>query len=123
MAATISRNADETDAPTSAPSDESAGRCALTNTAPTAIASVSATTTVEWPSEKNSPTPSGRRPLLHELARDVVDRADVIGIDGVAQPEGEGEQRRAEQHGMRPKYGGRKRPRGAVEREQRRDQG
>ena len=36
--------------------------------------------------------------LLHQLARDVVDRRDMIGVDRVAQAEGIGEQRRAEQH-------------------------
>ena len=35
--------------------------------------------------------------LLHELARDVVDRRDMIGVDRVAQAERIGEQRRAEQ--------------------------
>ena len=35
--------------------------------------------------------------LLHELARDVVDRRDMIGVDRVAQAERIGEQRRSEQ--------------------------
>ena len=35
--------------------------------------------------------------FLHQLARDVVDGRDVIGIDGVAQPEPVRQQRGAEQ--------------------------
>ena len=35
--------------------------------------------------------------LLHQLARDVVDRRDMVGVDRVAQAEGIGEQRRSEQ--------------------------
>ena len=41
-----------------------------------------------------------RSPRLHQLARDVVDRRDVIGIDGVPQPEAPGKQGRAQQHGL-----------------------
>ena len=36
--------------------------------------------------------------LLHQLARDIVDGGDVIGVDRVPQAEGIGEQRRAQQH-------------------------
>ena len=36
--------------------------------------------------------------LLHQLARDVVDRGDMIGVDRVAQAERIGEQGRAQQH-------------------------
>src|SRR5579875_446877 len=46
--------------------------------------------------------------LLHKLAGDVVDGGDVIGIDGVAQPEAIGEERCAEEDGMGAK--GEKRP-------------
>ena len=35
--------------------------------------------------------------LLHELARDVVDRRDMVGVDRVAQAERIGQQRRSEQ--------------------------
>ena len=40
------------------------------------------------------------RPLavLHQLAGDVVDRRDVVGVDRMPQPERVGEKRRAEQH-------------------------
>ena len=38
--------------------------------------------------------------LLHQLARDIVDRGDVIGIDRVAQAEAIGQQGRAEQNGV-----------------------
>jgi hypothetical protein len=39
----------------------------------------------------------GTFPLLHQLARHVVDGRNMIGIDGVAQPERVGEQRRRQQ--------------------------
>ena len=39
----------------------------------------------------------GALALLHELAGDVVDGGDVVGVDGVAQAEAVGEQRGAEQ--------------------------
>ena len=55
---------------------------------------------VEWPSEKKKPTATGRLPSLHQLARHVVDRGDVVGVDGVAQAEAVGEEGRAEQDGM-----------------------
>ena len=49
---------------------------------------------------EREPEARRQRPLaaLHQLARDVVDRRDVVGIDGVAQPETVGQERRAEQH-------------------------
>ena len=36
--------------------------------------------------------------LLHQLAGDVVDGGDVVGVDRVAQAEAVGQERRAEQH-------------------------
>ena len=54
---------------------------------------------------------SGRnRPFafLHQLADNIVDRGDMIGIDGVAKPEHIGKQRSAEQRRMRGQR--RKRP-------------
>ena len=39
-------------------------------------------------------------PVLHELADDIVDGGDVVGVDGVAQPEDVGEEGRAQQHRM-----------------------
>ena len=59
--------------------------------AATASAAASEKTIVEWPSEKKKPTPSGRLPLLQQLAGGVVDRGDVVGVEGVAQTEGVGE--------------------------------
>ncbi len=44
-------------------------------------------TIVEWPSEKKKPTLIGRLPSAHQLARGVVDRRDVIGVEGVTQAE------------------------------------
>jgi len=35
-------------------------------------------------------------PLLHQLARDVVDRRDVVGIEGVPEPEAVSQESRAE---------------------------
>ena len=53
------------------------------------------------------------RPLaiLHQLARHVVDRRDVVGIDGVAQPERVGEKRGADQHRVIVECDQRPRPR------------
>ena len=56
------------------------------------------TTIVECPSEKNRPTPTGRRPFLHQFARHIVDRRDMVGVEGVAEAETIGERRRPEQH-------------------------
>jgi hypothetical protein len=41
---------------------------------------------------------------LHQLAGDIVDGRDVIGIDGMAQAERVGKHRRAEQDRLRMKY-------------------
>ncbi len=38
--------------------------------------------------------------FLHQLAGDVVDGGDMVGIDGVTQAEAVGQQRGAEQHRM-----------------------
>ncbi len=38
--------------------------------------------------------------LLHQLARHVVDRRDMVGIDGVAQTERIGQESGADQHGI-----------------------
>ncbi len=38
--------------------------------------------------------------LLHELARRIVDRGDMVGVDGVAQTERIGEEGRTEQDGV-----------------------
>ena len=54
-------------------------------------------TTADWPSEKKKPTPPALA-LLHELARDVVDRRDMVGVDRVAEAERISEQRRSEQN-------------------------
>ena len=40
----------------------------------------------------------GPPPFLHELAGDVVDRRDVVGVDRMAQPERVREQRRSEEN-------------------------
>ena len=63
------------------------------------------TTIEEWPSEKKKPTESGRLPLLHQLAHDIVDRRDVVGVEGVAQPEHIGEEGGAEQDGFAAEFG------------------
>ncbi len=48
--------------------------------------------------------------LLHQLARDVVDGGDMIGIDGMARAEAVGQQRGAEQDGITAKRGERPGP-------------
>ena len=53
---------------------------------------------VECPSEKNRPTADRALALLHQLARHVVDRRDMVGVERVPQPERIGERRRAQQH-------------------------
>ena len=50
----------------------------------------------------------GALALLHQLARDVVDRGDVVGVDSMPEAKSIGEQGRAEQHGLVAQ--GRKRP-------------
>ena len=42
--------------------------------------------------------------LLHQLAGDVVDGRDVVGVDGVAQAEAIGEQGGAQQDGLMAEY-------------------
>jgi len=76
---------------------------------------VSAITTVECPSEKKESDSYRPLAILHEPSRDVVDRGDVIGVDGMAQPERIGEQRRSQQQRMRCKEPERQAPRGGVE--------
>ena len=46
---------------------------------------------MEWPSAKKNPVADRAPSRLHELARDVVDRGDVVRIHGVTQPEAPGE--------------------------------
>ena len=48
---------------------------------------VASTTTVECPSEKNSPAADRPLAFLHQLSGDVVDGRDVVRIHGVAEPE------------------------------------
>ena len=52
---------------------------------------------MEWPSEKKNPTAIGHQAFLHQLACDIVDSCDVIGVEGVAQPEAIGEESHTEQ--------------------------
>ena len=54
---------------------------------PIANSAASAKTIVEWPSEKKNPTLERPLTVGHQLARGVVDRADVIGVERVAQTE------------------------------------
>ena len=49
--------------------------------------------------------------LLHQLARDIVDGGDVVGVDGMAQAEAVGEQRRAEQQRLVVEHRGTPTPR------------
>ena len=43
---------------------------------------------LEWPSENQKPTDSGRLPVAHQLAGGVVDRGDVVGVEGVPHAQG-----------------------------------
>ena len=65
-----------------------------------AIAIDRPTTIVECPSEKNKPDRHGSLAFLHQLARYVVDRRDVVGVEGVPQPEGIGQESRSELDGV-----------------------
>ena len=49
---------------------------------------------------KEEPDADRALSLLHQLARDVVDRGDMIGINGVPQTEPVSQQCRAEIHGL-----------------------
>ena len=44
-------------------------------------------TIVEWPEREEEADAERPLPLAHQLARRVVDRPDVVGVEGVAQPE------------------------------------
>ena len=70
---------------------EARGCCELTVLAAIARPAASANTIVEWPSEKKKPDAQRPLALLEELPRRVVDRRDVVGVEGVPQPEGVGE--------------------------------
>ena len=61
------------------------------------MATESAITMVEWPSEKKKPDPDRTLAVLHQLPGDVVDRRDVVGVEGVTQPEAVGQRRGPEQ--------------------------
>ena len=87
------RNTPETDAPITPvaawsvdPSWVTGPASALT---PSESSRARAKTIVECPRENQKPTESGLRPVLvgEQLARGVVDRRDVVGVEGVAQPE------------------------------------
>jgi hypothetical protein len=66
--------------------------------------------------------PHGHRPpaLLHELARNVVDCSDVIGVHRMAQTEAIRQQRRAEQHGLVPEDQHRPDPNDQIDQQQQR---
>ena len=53
-------------------------------------------------------------PLLHQLAGHVVDGGDMIGVERVAQAEGVGEHRRAEEDRVIAKRGKGPKPRGDI---------
>jgi hypothetical protein len=68
--------------------------------------------------------PDGQRTpaFVHQLARHVVDRGDVVGVDRVAQPERVGEHAGAHQRGLAAEHGDGPAPGGQVERRERREQ-
>ena len=49
-------------------------------------------TIVEWPSEKKKPIGHRTLTVLHELAGRVVDRRYVVGVEGVAEAQGVGQE-------------------------------
>src|SRR6516225_8264509 len=49
---------------------------------------------------KKEPHSDGPLALLHQFARDVVNRGDVVRIDRVPQPQAVGDQRRRQQQGI-----------------------
>ena len=63
-----------------------------------AMPSAASTTTVEWPRAEPEADADRALALLHQLAGDVVDGGDVVGVHRVAQAEAVGQQRGAEQH-------------------------
>ena len=65
--AMANRNNADTKVPTMPPKLLNASKRPCNSVVATAIATVSATTIVEWPSEKNRPTPTGRRPSCINL--------------------------------------------------------
>ena len=54
---------------------------------PREISNARANTIVECPSENQNPTLKRTLALLHQFAGRVVDRRDVVGVEGVAEPE------------------------------------
>jgi hypothetical protein len=84
------------------------------------MASVASRTMVECPSEKKNSDAARRLSVLHEFAHDVVDRRDMVGIEGVPQAQGVRQQRRAEQHRIAVKCQQRPAPRADVRRNEQR---
>ena len=87
ITAIASRNSADTAVPMSPPTSCHDARFALSAVAVAAIAIDASTTTVEWPSEKKRPVVDRTLAVLHQLSRHVVDRRDVVGVDGVAKAE------------------------------------
>jgi hypothetical protein len=67
MHASTSRKAADTAVPSVPPSSRNASKRSRSANAVSATPSVAATTIVEWPSEKNRPTVTGRRPSCISL--------------------------------------------------------
>ena len=76
----------------------------------TAIATDSADDDRRVPEREEQSDRDRTLPLLHQLARHVVDRRDVVGIDRVPQPERIRQQRRAQQQRPRRECHQRERP-------------
>ena len=92
MAAITSRNSADTDVPMRPPI--SLSRLSPPRlTTPSASSMVATTTTVEWPSAKKRPTLRPAAARMHQLAHDIVDGGDVVGIDGMAEAKHPGQQR------------------------------
>src|SRR6516162_2027858 len=96
-AATRNRNNAEMSVPTVPPITLSISKRFCSAPVANAMATDASTTTLEWPSEKNRPSPMGCLPSCISL-RHVVDRRDVVSIDRVTKHKRVGEQRGADQN-------------------------
>ncbi len=96
----------DTLAPMRPPSSCSSGSACLMVVAATMMATASANTIVEWPSEKKKPMPKGPLAFLQHEPYGVVDRRDVIGVEGVAQTEHVGDEAEPDQRRMAGAHSG-----------------
>jgi hypothetical protein len=119
-AAIAKRKKAETDVPMIPPTASKASKCFLSKTEVKAMATDKPKTIVEWPSEKKKSDADGPFAFLHQLARHVVNRRDMIRIHGVTQTKRVSQKRRAEQNWMIMKSDQRPNPRAEVDADEQR---